>query len=263
MTTFDALNLAAFLLSIILLGYSAYSDMRTREVSNLVWAAYLPLALVILSVKLILDPRLLTLSIISIVTTACLSFLMFYLGLFGGADLKAFICLSIALPTYPFSPKLTSINPIFPLTILYTAYFLSLSVVFYVLIKNLNWRRKNREFFKDFGETPSSKKVMVLLTGYKTSFAKLQEKVYLYPMEEISKDNSALHRRLKLFVGAEANRDQLVRNLGEHLSENEKEEVWVTPGIPLLLFALIALILNAFAGDVLMWTVFKLVSITL
>jgi len=263
MIPLDALNLTAFLLSIILLGYSAYSDLKTREVSNLVWAVYLPLALALLSVRLILDPGLITLLVISIVAMACLSFLMFYLGLFGGADLKGFICLSIALPIYPFSPKLTSINPVFPLTILYTAYFLSLSVVFYVLIKNLSWRRKNKGLFKDFSETTSSKKIMVLLTGYKASFAKLQEKVYLYPMEEISKDNSALHRRLKLFVGAEADRDQLVRNLGEYLSGNEKEEVWVTPGIPLLLFAWIALILNAFAGDVLMWMVFKLASIIL
>lgn len=263
MITVEDLNLLGFLLSITLLGYSAYSDLKTREVSNWVWVIYLPLACIILGFKLFLNPQLLTVSLISVAVTAGLSFLVFYVGLFGGADFKAFICLSIALPTSPFPIESTlgSINPLLPVAVFYNAYLLSLSTVFYAVIKNLDWKyRKGKELFNELEETPLSKRMMVLLTGYKTSFETLREKVYLYPMEEISKDSVGSHRRLKLFTDAETDREELVKNLEESLKDSEKVEVWATPGIPLLLFAWIALILNAFVGDILLWIVFQIVS---
>lgn len=52
MTTIDAISLTGFLLSIICLSYSAYSDLKIREVSNRVWVIYLPLSVVVLMLKL-------------------------------------------------------------------------------------------------------------------------------------------------------------------------------------------------------------------
>ena len=264
MLTFEALSLVAFALSITLLGYSAYSDIKTREVSNRVWLIYLPTASIILCLRLFLNPQLLVTSLASIGVMASLSFLMFYVGLFGGADCKAFICLSIALPTHPFQFQslLGSINPIFPLTVLYTTYFLSLSTILYIVTKNLDWKyRRHNDFFKDLEEPSLSKRAIALLTGYKTNFETLREKVYLYPMEEISRDDAGLHRRLRIFTSAEADKNELVRNLGEYLTGTDREHVWVTPGVPLLLFASTALILNAFVGDVLLWITFRVASI--
>ena len=264
MITFETLSLAGFILSTTLLGYSAYSDLRTREVSNRVWITYLPTASIILGLRLFTNPQLLIISLTSIGLMACLSFAMFYIGLFGGADCKAFICLSIALPTYPFHFEwlLGSVNPIFPLTVLYTTYFLSLSTILHIVAKNLDWKYKKRQdLFKDLEETSLSKRAIALLTGYKTNFETLRQKVYLYPMEEVSRDPTRPYRRLRLFTSAETDRDELVRKLGESLSASEKGEVWVTPGMPLLLFALAALILNAFVGDILLWITFQVASI--
>jgi Flp pilus assembly protein protease CpaA len=146
MTTIDAISLTGFLLSIIFLSYSAYSDLKIREVSNRVWVIYLPLSVVVLMLKLFLDQRLLTISVISIAATTCLSLIMFYIGIFGGADAKAFICLSVALPTNPFSKSLfLSLNPIFPVMVLYTTYFLSASTIFYVVSRNVTWKYVKRK----------------------------------------------------------------------------------------------------------------------
>ena len=259
-----SLNVTVLVISVIFLGYAAYSDLRTREISNRVWAIYLPISCVILVFRLLLNPQLIVISVISFLIISCLSLATFYLGLFGGADLKAFICLGIALPFHPLSQRtvLISVNPIFPLTIFYNTYLFSLSVTAYCLAKNFYWRYfQHRELFRDLRGASFLKKVMALVTGYKTNFETLRKKMYLYPMEESSKENNGSHRKLKFFTDAEADRDELVQGIGESLSDSEKGSMWVTPGLPLLLFACLALISSTFIGDVLFWVVQRMMSL--
>lgn len=221
------------------------------------------MACLLLLLRLLLETSLILVSLISIAVTVGLSLLMFYLGLFGGADCKAFICLSLALPTFPLSSNLPLIqlNPFFPLAVLYNAYLFSISILLLVAVRNLDWKfRKGKRFFQDMERSSFSRRLIALLTGYKTTLKDLQCKVHLYPMEEIVDVDGRSVRRLRLFMGAETDRNQLVENLEGRLKDFEKEEVWVTPGIPLLLFVWIALVTNAFMGDVLLSLVFKVAS---
>jgi len=255
----EILDVTAFLISMALLSYSAYSDLKTREVSDWVWIVFLPAASVLLGLRLFLNSDLLTISVISILATSTLSFIMLRLGMFGGADAKAFICLSVALPNHPLPsiPPLTFVNPIFPLVVLYNAYLFSLSVAIYCLIKNFGYRyRRGKKLFKGFGSLSPLKRLMALVTGYKVRFEDLRGKVYLYPMEEVTADSES--RRLKLFIDAEADRDMLIKMLGT--STGDEEEVWVSPGIPLLFFAWAALISSTLVGDILFWMVFQVFS---
>jgi preflagellin peptidase FlaK len=258
------LDLGAFVLSLFFLSYSAYSDLKTREVSDRVWVTYLPLAISILFLRLVLAPDLLIMSIASVFVALCVSFLVFYMGLFGGADAKALICLSIALPSYPSfcKPLLTVLNPLFPLAILYNSYLFSLSTVVYVVVKNLAWKYKTRRgFFENYEAVPLLTKIATFLTGYKTRFKVLKDRVYLYPMEEILRNNGGFLRRLKLFTPADIERNDLVRDLEGFLMNDE--EVWVTPGIPLLVFVLIGLVSTTLIGDVLIWIVIQGVSMAI
>jgi len=245
------------------MGYSAYSDLKTREVSNRVWITYLPLAAMVLALRLFFDPQLSVISVISIAVTTCLSLIMFYIGIFGGADAKAFICLSLALPANPLPMKslFSSPNPIFPVMVLYTTYFLSASTIFYILTRNIAWKYvKQKELFDDIEKLSPLKKLLAVLTGYKTDLKTLQQKVYLYPMEEASTQNGIVHRSLRLFVSAETDRDAAIKSLKDFMDFNQRSEVWVTPGMPLLLFALLALLLNGLLGDFIMWAVFQIIS---
>jgi len=259
----ETLDFVALLLSVVFLGYAACSDLRTREVSDWVWLVYFPVALIILGFRLYLDPKLLVMSLISIIATSALSLLIFKFGIFGGADAKALICLGLALPTYPSCSRLllSSINPAFPLVVLYNGYLFSLSTIVYCLIKNLDWRcLKGRDLFTGFVGLSTLKKAAALLTGFRTDFSTLRKTVYLYPMEEVSKGDGVC-RSIKFFTDAEVDRDDLVRTLG--VSVDDKEEVWVSPGIPLLFFIWIALLSSSFLGDVLFGLIFQAQSQTL
>ena len=241
-----------------LLGCASYSDLKTREASDKIWMIYLPLAALLLGLRLMLNPHLALIYSVSVAATVVISAVIFYLGLFGGADLKAFICLSVALPTNPLPlGSLLTPSPIFPVGVLYNAYLFSLFVAIYCLLKNFDYRyRRGKKLFEGFGRVSPLKRLVVLVTGYKARFDDLRDKVYLYPMEEVTTDSES--RRLKLFIDAEADRDMLVKMLGA--STGDKEEIWTSPGIPLLFFAWAALISSTFVGDILFWMVFQVFS---
>lgn len=264
MITIDNLNVIAFLLSIIVLLYAAYTDLKIREVPDQVWIIYFPLASILLIFRILLNPEFLIVTLLSIIIIFCISLSMLYVGLFGGADFKAFICLSIALPVNPLPlvSLLPSVNPIFPLSIFYNAYFFSISMIIYSVFKNLNWKIfKGKELFNNFPKTSFSMKIMALISGYKTEFKNLEKKVYLYPIEEFSSDSGKLYRRLRLFTNAEVDRDKLIDILRMHLNEIERQDVWVSLATPLIFFILLALISNVIIGDIFLWLMFQIFPI--
>ncbi|MFC1507051.1 A24 family peptidase C-terminal domain-containing protein [Thermoproteota archaeon] len=263
MITIDNLNVLAFLLSIIVLLYAAYTDLKAREVPDKVWIIYFPLASILLIFRILLNPEFLIVSLVSIIIIFSISFSMLYVGLFGGADFKAFICLSIALPVNPLPllSLLPSVNPIFPVSIFYNAYFFSVSMIIYSGFKNLNWKIKGKELFNNFPKTSFFMKIMALISGYKTEFKNLERKVYLYPIEKFSSDNGESYRRLRLFTNAEVDRDKLIDILKTHFKEIEKEDVWVSPATPLIFFILLALISNVIIGDIFLWLMFQIFPI--
>jgi len=69
-----------------------------------------------------------------------------------------------------------------------------------------------------------------------------------------------VHRSLKLFVSAETDRDYAVKSLENSVDPYQISDVWVTPGMPLLRFVLLALLLNGLIGDIIMCSVFQVIS---
>lgn len=65
------------------------------------------------------------------------------------------------------------------------------------------------------------RRLLAVLTGYKTEPKTLQKEVYLYSIKEASIQNSIIHRRLRLFAGAETDRCGVARR-----------DLWATPGMP-------------------------------
>jgi len=82
--------------------YSCYSDIKTRRVSNKLWLVMLALG----SVFVVYDiwsyglPYLFWIFISTGLTFAFV-YILFQLGVFGGADAKSLIVLSIIFPVYP------------------------------------------------------------------------------------------------------------------------------------------------------------------
>jgi hypothetical protein len=80
-------------------------------------------------------------------------------------------------------------------------------------------------------------------------------------MEEVIMEGDRPRRTLKLYQNAETDREPLVSKLSDALTElGFNGKVWVTPGLPMLLFILIGLIITLTLGDVVFSTVLILAS---
>ena len=256
-------------LSLAFLLYASWSDYKTREVSNRVWAFYAPLALFLsLSELLLYEPTKLPFFGLSFGVTASFAILLFYTGAFGGADSKALMCIALALPFFPetlFTPIFASgISPLaqnlFPLTIFSNAVLFAAASCIYMLLRNLIWRISNRKkiFEGTLGTESIGKKILVLITGYKVSVAKLKEKWHVYPMEDVEEDEATFKRKL-VVVPKDEGRNEIVERLSKAVDAGKIDAyVWATPGLPMLIFVTIGFIVALLFGDV-VWLLVSLV----
>ncbi|ESS06373.1 MAG: prepilin peptidase related protein [uncultured archaeon A07HB70] len=90
-------------------GYAAWTDLRTRRVTNRLWPPLVVLGLVLLVVEgwgrvppATVGDRLFLIRVAASVGILIpLSYLLWRVGGFGGADAKAFMTVAVLLPTYP------------------------------------------------------------------------------------------------------------------------------------------------------------------
>lgn len=240
--------------------YASWSDYKTREVSNSLWILFAPPAFALTFAELFLDLSALSFFGLCFGLTAAFAIILFYAGGFGGADAKALMCLALALPFYPqelFSNPLSGeISPFmqrfFPMTVFSNAVILAALTAIYLLAYNLVWWWKTGKALFE-GEQKSEsigKKILVLLTGYKVSIEKVKEKWHVYPLEDVEKTEKGVKRKLVLFPKDE-DRNAVVERLEETARKGEiQEKVWATPGLPMLIFITIGLVIALLYGDI-------------
>ncbi len=246
--------------TLIFLIFASWSDFKTREVSNNVWIIFAPIAFLLTFAEFLLFTPPIGTALQSMVyyglsftITTIFSIVLFYVGAFGGADAKALMCISLALPLPPesFQPLSGFVSPIFPITIFSNSVIVAALSVFYALFRNLFWKRRTgKNLFEDHEAESFGRKALALLCGYKVSVMKLKES-FLYPLEDYeTTQKGEANRRLLLFPKDEE-REIIVERLEK--ARNEKkipQMVWATPGLPMLIFITIGLILALTLGDI-------------
>jgi preflagellin peptidase FlaK len=253
-------------LSLAFLFYASWSDYKTREVSNRVWTVYAPIALVLTLTEILLyNPAKLPFFGLSFGLTAIFALILFYSGGFGGADSKALMCIALALP---FSTELlfkpiiaTGVSPLsqslFPLTIFSNSVLFAAASGLYMLLRNLVTRAATRKslFEGTLSIESVGKKLLVMITGYKLPIAKLKEKWHVYPMEDLDdSDENPLKRKL-VIVPRDEGRDEIVERLFNAIDTGKVNDgVWATPGLPMLIFVTLGLIVALIFGD-LVWII--------
>lgn len=239
--------------------YASWSDYKTREVSNNVWILLAPPAFALTFAELLLfDFSTLPFFGLCFGLTTAFAVLLFYAGGLGGADAKALMCLALALPFYPakllkpFSGELSPfMQMFFPLTVFSNSVMLAALMAVYLLAHNLLWRQRtgNPLFEGEQQKESLGKKILVLITGYKVSVERLKEKWHLYPMEDVEKTENGAKRKLMLLPKDES-RNAIVERLEKAVKTGEiKEKVWATPGLPMLIFMTVGLIIALLYGD--------------
>ncbi len=240
------------------LTYSSWSDYKTREVSNRVWAIYAPIALTLSLTQMTLyEPSQLPFYVLSFGVTAGLALLLFYAGGFGGADSKALMCIALSLPFAPllFSPLL-AVSPtsqfIFPITIFGNAVLFAAASGIYMILRNIIWHKKRGDkiFSGNLASESIGKKFLVLITGYKMNISEVKAKWHIFPLEDVD-DNQVNPKRTLVIVPKEEGREKIVERLSNSVNTGKIDcYVWATPGLPMLIFVTLGLITALFFGDV-------------
>jgi archaeal preflagellin peptidase FlaK len=250
--------------------YASWSDYKTREVSNKVWAVYAPIALALTLAELFLfRPDLSWLSSfgLSVGLTVGFAFILFYTGAFGGADSKAFMCIAVALPFFPVGlvkPLLPDgLSPLsqilFPITVLSNSVLVAAASAVYLLFRNLAQKTSSHMplFEGTLANESVGKKLIVLVTGQKFSLATLKAKWHIYPLEDIAQADSTsgdLQRKL-VIIPKDEGRDETLARLSKAADEGKiGSKVWATPGLPMLIFVTVGLVLALTLGDI-VWIV--------
>lgn len=253
MVTVHTIEYISILITFFFFVVGSIYDVRTREVPDRVWLVYGPVGFILTLYQLSLEPSNLILTVASIVLAGLASFALNYFGLFGGADAKATMCLALTIPIFPESvrPIVGHVFPFFPLEVTVVSFVVALAVSVWFGLRNLRvFLHKGSRLFDGFEEEPRWKKFSAALTGYQTSIHKLQSTFYLYPMEEIVQDLNRARRVFHLFESAEADRDELISKFMESRQRVMlSDQVWVTPGLPMLLFFLIGVTITLLVGD--------------
>ncbi|MCW4053730.1 MAG: prepilin peptidase [Candidatus Bathyarchaeota archaeon] len=253
------------ILSLAFLLYASWSDYKTREVSNRVWAIYGPAALLLTMTELtFFEPSPLSklpLFGLSFGITAVFAIILFYSGGFGGADSKALMCIALALPFSTeslFPPVFNSgISPLsqnlFPLTIFSNSVLFAATSGLYMILRNIIARvATGRKLFEGTLSNESiGKKILVMITGYKVAVTKLKEKWHVYPMEDIDNDLENQFRRKLVIMPRDEGRNEMVKRLSTAVNTGIiNDHVWATPGLPMLIFVTIGLIVSLLLGDI-------------
>ncbi len=256
----DWLEYSQLGLMLITLGYASYCDLKSREVSDYVWIVSAPIGLLMTSIRIYYSGQMIDvlLLLISLVFMTFISLLFYYFNFFGGADVKANVTIALSIPTPPkFSPVLFGkLSPIFNFTVFSNTALLSASMTIFMLLYNIIWKFKTgKPLFEGLQHEPLWKKIVTIATGFKIKPHRLTER-FLHPLEEIIEDSEGnVTRSLNVLVKAE--------DVGEIEADERLEgEIWVTPGLPLIVFMFIALIISVLFGDILLWSFLSIFRLT-
>lgn len=241
------------IISLVALTLASISDLRTREVTDKLWLVYGPVGLALTIYRVWAGTQNLLFTAISMGLSILLAFGLVFFGLSGGADAKALICLGLTLPLPPaiVNPTLGFVHPFFPIVVLVTTYVASLSVAVWIACKNLVLlARQGSRIFRGFEREPRWKKVLALITGFPAKLSVLQSTFYLYPMEKVVEDKDGARRAFETYSNADVDREQVLTEFYEAEKKvGSPTTVWVTPGLPLLVFMLVGLVIGLTVGD--------------
>ncbi len=227
--------------------YSCYSDIKTRRVSNKLWLIMLAFG----SVFAVYDiwnygfPYLFWI-IISTGFTFVFVYLLFQLGVFGGADAKSLIVLSIIFPVYPDFTIFNSAFPVhdplplfrdfFAFGIFENAVLLTIVVPLGLVLYNLSKLGLHID------------KPLYAFIGYKTKISELSNKRQIKLIEAFENNNNELKFSFKR-GGVELNEEVINELMNASEKDLIKDDVWVTPGLPFMIPITLGFYVAAFYGD--------------
>jgi archaeal preflagellin peptidase FlaK len=235
--------------------YACYSDIKKRSVTNKLWLLMIAAGIPIVTYNMFISgiPFLIRF-IFSLSFTFVLSYLFFRFNIFGGADAKCLIAISVLIPVHPSFTLLSYHFPInfnsslmtdpfpFAITTLFNAAFVSLIAPFSIFFYNfLHLRREELR-----------KNISSAFIGYKLPIDALtdakQKNKHVRLVHSYEEKEGNLERRHS-FGGVEIDNDVVERLRDYHIQGKLDEKVWVTPELPFMLFITAGFFISLFYGN--------------
>ena len=244
----DVIDASRVLISLVMLGYTSWIDIKTREIYDLVWVVFGSLGLVIMAYEVWMGALSITSLVLPLVFSVAVSILLGYAGLFGFADVEAFIVLALLNPFPPRSikPFLGITSVIYPLTLFSNSALAGASLALVFLTRNLLLAAGGRKLFEGIGRDSVLKKLVMMTTGMRVKMTEVRGPPFQYPLEILSSDGSD-GRELVLMPDIQD--DDAADEMFKKLKDAGVEEVWVSHTLPFLVFIAIGYILTIVAGD--------------
>ncbi len=226
----EFINVSRFLVGFLILLYASYTDIKTRRAPNVLWIIMIISGGLLLLIEYLytgFDSQVLYLVFIPIMIL--LMYILFQLRIiFGGADAKALMSLSILVPfwpSHPFTPLSESYLP-FPWVVFSNSVLLFLIIPISLLVYNL---------YKGDIVFPHC------LLGYKMRVDEAR-KSFVWPLEKIVDGK----RKLQYTSHIHDNPSQW-----ELFKQQGISTIWVTPKIPFMVPLLSGFTLSFLLGDIL------------
>jgi len=247
------------LLSVAMLGYASWSDLRTREVYDLTWLVFGGLGLVLDLYEVSTGALSLTALAVPVLFSTTLSFALGYIGLFGGADFKAFVALALLQPYRPriVRPALAVVSVVYPLTVFSNSALAGASSALVLLVRNLSAASSGSPLFEGLDSESPWRKFVILISGMKVKLDSVRGPPFQYPLEAPLGEAGA-ERKLVLMPDLEE--DEAASEVFERLRRAGVEEVWVSHTLPFLVFIAFGYISALLLGDVALWALMRILS---
>jgi preflagellin peptidase FlaK len=232
--------------ALAMLGYGSFKDLRTSEIHDLLWVAGGGAGLVLDAYELFLG----TLSLRQLAFSAgfmiAVGLVLGYFRLFGGADLLAFIALSVI---HPRAPVYLQTNwgwspPFYAFTLISNTAFAGIVTPLVALARNLGAVGGGADLFERHRDISALRKAALMFTAVNVRLSDVRGPPYQYPLE-----GSGGGIRLRPNIWDDEKAAEAFRALGE----GSIERVWVSATLPYLVLITGGYILSVAFGDVLLW----------
>jgi archaeal preflagellin peptidase FlaK len=212
---FPYLNLLYLNLSVaaVMLLYTSYLDMKKREVEDKVWLIFGAIGIIFQMYEVFNGETAIVQLGISVALASVIGMGLYFFGFYGGADGKALIVVGVLVPV--FAPKI-GLYSIAPLIVLTNGVLISILLPFALLFFNAYRLLRKEPIFQGFSE-PWYRKAVACFLGYRAS-GKPRE--FQFSMEKSQESSEPKKFQFSMM------QDDF----------ETKENTWVTPGIPLLVF---------------------------
>jgi preflagellin peptidase FlaK len=219
LATLDGIRIV---LAVIMLGIATVSDIKKREISDIIWIVFGGLGACLIIFAANPGDELLKIGISMIV--APIVILIWRFGLFGGADAFAIIALAVLAPNMTLMEGIIT-----PFTVLTNTILLSIVPMLVNVTRNIVLLVTKNDIFEGFNET-KGRKILAMFIGYRAANPKFGF--------SIERD---LGNRKKLNLSLQH---------AEHAAFCSKKDTWITPGIPYMIFILAGFVVQLVYGDI-------------